>query len=414
MDVHCNSDLSPAARQISYSGGRLMLIAVAVIVLTVCVIAIVAVVAVVVLGEYDVNELLEVSTVGQMTPQTVPWKSLRLVDGNEIEGSVEVWAYNEWLSLCGTKGHFKHVEAVVICRHIGIRGGASPRYNSHFGPGKSNASVVMRSLLCNGDETAIEQCEYSISKDVSCRQTSTIGVVCGIRNNSLRVRLHGGVLPREGHVQVTLNGASWDTLLVQGWYESYNVFRYFSTAAIACKQLGYSGVVQHILEPNVPKSQRLRVLSCYGSESSLAECLDEGYTDLLMRFPMVVKCDNRIQKFELSLPSGIVAREGVVEIHVNEVGGALCFHKHVMKNPTSVPDVLCRQLGFSGNSSKSSLLYFNQNVQSNDLLVMMILVESWSCIGSESSIMECRTSGYLQGTQGEWNYPCTLPTLMCR
>ncbi|XP_006819175.1 scavenger receptor cysteine-rich domain superfamily protein-like [Saccoglossus kowalevskii] len=357
-----------------------------------------------------INTMSKLTTVTPTT-QPIPRSPLRLFGGNDTQGGVEVWQNDQWIAICGLRTDFTYAEAKVICRHLDIRGGASPRYNSHFGHGSATSSFVLKNLHCHGNEQTIDQCEWTISQDVSCLQYFTVGVVCGIRADSLAVRYEQGNLTKGGYIQV-FRGASWDTLLLQGWHESWDTSRFFSTAVVACHQLGHGRDVQYIYQEPKYLGPRYLQMVCHGTESSLAECIDDGYTDFYTQFPMTVECDYIVEQFDLRLMDGIGDFEGGVAISANGVDGLLCYED--MKNPTRVPNVICTELDLGGDPSSSVnyLTNFNQDMQTTDILAMF-LVRDWSCKGSESNIRECSTLGFIEGTLQEWNYPCVQPRLVC-
>merc|ERR1712033_40380 len=82
---------------------------------------------------------------------------IRLANGNETAGRVEVLYNGQWGTVCDD--HWTIEDAQVVCRqlHLGEAIGVTKKARI-FGPGTGD--IVLDNVVCSGDETNLAQCRH--------------------------------------------------------------------------------------------------------------------------------------------------------------------------------------------------------------------------------------------------------------
>ena len=117
-----------------------------------------------------------------------------------------------------------------------LKSGAAALSDSYFGRGTSPA--LFHNILCNGDESSLEECSYSALPLDSYNYYyiyAVVGVICQGNTTSETecssgdLRLVGGQSESEGRVEVCVDGF-WGTVCDQNWSQR--------EAIVACRQAG--------------------------------------------------------------------------------------------------------------------------------------------------------------------------------
>ena len=100
---------------------------------------------------------------------------IRLVNGTETLGRVEVKINNEWGTICGTD--FTKNEAVVICKQLGFFDGVALEAGNHGG---GSGEVILNGMTCTGRESTLKDCVWSGYKQTSglCDHSKDAAVRC--------------------------------------------------------------------------------------------------------------------------------------------------------------------------------------------------------------------------------------------
>ena len=97
---------------------------------------------------------------------------VRLSDGENHSGRVEIWKHGEWGTVCGENWDLD--DANVVCRQLGYPGASQALKDAHFGPGQGR--VWLSNLQCNGSESKLLQCFQS--PYLHCSHSQDAAVVC--------------------------------------------------------------------------------------------------------------------------------------------------------------------------------------------------------------------------------------------
>uniref|UniRef100_A0A1X7VN53 Deleted in malignant brain tumors 1 protein n=1 Tax=Amphimedon queenslandica TaxID=400682 RepID=A0A1X7VN53_AMPQE len=193
-------------------------------------------------------------------------------------GAVEVCRNNTWNTICSN--HWTKTEASVACSQLGY----SPygAFASTYQSTQSFWPLGLYNVYCNGNETSIWDCSYSVTNTVgsSCTQSTQATLKCQsittqyVNCTDGDVRLVGGQTENQGSVQICYNNA-W-TYLCSGWYWGT------TEANILCRQLGYNSygsVAYGYNYFNAPEDSSFvyGFLNCYGSETKILDCYMNSY-----------------------------------------------------------------------------------------------------------------------------------------
>nr|XP_060625157.1 neurotrypsin-like [Anolis sagrei ordinatus] len=197
--------------------------------------------------------------------------SIRLSGGHSPnEGRVEVYHNGGWGCVCddGWTG----INAQVACRQLGFSGPARLASEGEFASGKG--FILLDDVACMGTEQSLFDCPHSNWGQHDCSHEEDVGVHCSLESNSITIeaaelplRLVDGERTKEGRIEILLNG-QWGGICGDGWTDR--------DAAVACRQLGYSGVAKaktmaYLGKEHVPI--HLDSVGCSGTEHALGECI---------------------------------------------------------------------------------------------------------------------------------------------
>ncbi|XP_033097344.1 deleted in malignant brain tumors 1 protein-like [Anneissia japonica] len=205
------------------------------------------------------------------------------------------------------------------------------------------------------------------------------------------MQLADGTTVYEGRLEIWFNDR-WANVCGNGWD--------IQDADVVCKELGYDGAAEAFDNSDIfgegTGSIILENVECLGTESSLTQCLNQGWGvhNCTHSRDAGVRC---IEPSQLrrnvsaeSLPSGTTRlvngatnKEGRLEVYYSSSWGTVCDDSWTAANS----DVACRQLGFAGSSAFYSNAHFGQGSGN-------IWLDNVGCTGSENSISECSHNGW--------------------
>lgn len=184
-------------------------------------------------------------------------------------------------SVCG----LNQAAAQVACRQLGFRFGSAATTSCGFYGGDNlcgapGTPVAKKALRCSGGERTLDNCAWSVP-DVACADHSSDAVVfcsnagAGSLIADGTARLLDGNAPSlsgSGRLEVFHAGA-WGSVCSSGFSGG--------SAAVACKSMGYDGVVPSAAGGGCGQNcgtqpPTLSALACTGSERNLMDC---GFED---------------------------------------------------------------------------------------------------------------------------------------
>lgn len=97
--------------------------------------------------------------------------ALRLVNGDQTEGRIEICFNNTWGTVCDDFWDIR--DARVACRQLGFIDAVRP---ADFGSG--TGPIYLDDLACTGSETRLEDCTHNGVGIHNCYHFEDAGVVC--------------------------------------------------------------------------------------------------------------------------------------------------------------------------------------------------------------------------------------------
>ncbi|XP_065119296.1 scavenger receptor cysteine-rich domain-containing protein DMBT1-like isoform X2 [Paramisgurnus dabryanus] len=186
------------------------------------------------------------------------------------------------------------------------------------------------------------------------------------------VRLVNGSNPCSGRVEVFHNG-SWGTVCDDSWD--------INDAAVVCRQVGCGKALSPNSDAFFGQGSDpiwLDEVECSGNESSLIECKHNGLGSHNCRHSedAGVICSGDVRLVNGNSCSGRV------EVFHNGSWGTVCDDSWDINDA----DVVCRQVGCEKALGANSEASFGQGSDS-------IWLDDVACLGSESSLIECKHNG---------------------
>nr|XP_055045537.1 scavenger receptor cysteine-rich type 1 protein M130-like [Misgurnus anguillicaudatus] len=189
---------------------------------------------------------------------------VRLANGpNQCSGRVEVLYNDQWGTVCDAGWDL--TDAAVVCNSMGCGTPVAVKTGAFFGQG--SGSVWLDGLSCSGNESSVKNCPSKQMGTNTCSHEQDAGVIC---NSS--VRLVNGSNSCSGRVEVLHNG-TWGTVASAGWNPT--------DGAVVCKEVGCpvgAEVKQFAYFGPGVGTIWMNVVSCYGTELSLKDCRNRGWT----------------------------------------------------------------------------------------------------------------------------------------
>ncbi|XP_056265599.1 neurotrypsin-like [Pseudoliparis swirei] len=297
---------------------------------------------------------------------------IRLVGGlSGSEGTVEVYHTGQWGSVCDDQ--WDDSDAEVVCRQLGLSGVARAWGHAHFG--KAPGPVWLDEVHCSGSELRLEDCPRAAWGEHDCVRGEAAGVACSAPTDG-SVRLAGGSSGVEGRVEV-FHGGRWGTVCDDGWTDA--------NTHVVCRQLGYSSgetLLSAGPAPRGPGPILLHGVRCSGGEAGLLLCSRGAW--LQHQGPhhedVSVACsaETRPPSVPLRLVGGEGPGEGRVELHLSGLWGTVCDDGWTDREA----QVVCRQLGYSGEAKARVMAYFGEGAGP-------IHLDNVKCGGEERSLADC-------------------------
>ncbi|XP_070762184.1 LOW QUALITY PROTEIN: scavenger receptor cysteine-rich type 1 protein M130-like [Enoplosus armatus] len=125
--------------------------------------------------------------------------SVRLVNGNSLcSGRLEVKSKDSWSSVC--EDDIDMQDAEVVCRELSC---GAPSVLNRVLHGEVGAPTWTKEFQCEGNESALLDCESSGSVRDTCFQGKAVGITCSELDN---VRLFGGASRCDGTLELKQHG----------------------------------------------------------------------------------------------------------------------------------------------------------------------------------------------------------------
>ncbi|XP_071804223.1 scavenger receptor cysteine-rich domain-containing protein DMBT1-like isoform X2 [Asterias amurensis] len=309
-------------------------------------------------------------------------EKIRLVDGaGPHEGRVEILYKCFWGTFSGKVLNIR--EANVICRQLGFPSAYSTLWFGNFGRG--TGPVLLTHMICNGDETSIDQCDrkewFENARGIT--HFYDVGVICNVEPQlPPPIRLVNGNTPYEGRVEI-YHKCYWGTICSRGWT--------LQEADVICRQLGYPSATHAWGRAHFGRGTGLlwlNVEGCNGSESNIIQCNHWGWSNYISTHSkeVGVTC-SRIglnSPSQVRLVNGTSPYEGRLEVYYKDQWGAVCNKGWSMLESS----VICRQLHYPPATLA--------NWQGAHLVQGQggILLNNVTCIGNETSIDQCYYSDW--------------------
>ena len=113
-------------------------------------------------------------------PPTHTLAPLRLIGGSwPGEGRVEIYYRGTWGTVCDDSWDIK--DARVVCRQLGYPSGVSAP-GARFGQG--SGKIWLDNVQCQGDESAIVNCQHNPWGVHDCVHSKDASVICSSKRNN--------------------------------------------------------------------------------------------------------------------------------------------------------------------------------------------------------------------------------------
>uniref|UniRef100_A0A250YM22 Scavenger receptor cysteine-rich type 1 protein M130 n=1 Tax=Castor canadensis TaxID=51338 RepID=A0A250YM22_CASCN len=295
---------------------------------------------------------------------------MRLVNGgNRCSGRIEVKFQGQWGTVCDD--NFNMNQASVVCQQLECGSAISFSGSANFGEG--SGPIWFDDLMCNGNESALWDCNHQGWGKHNCGHSEDAGVIC-LEGANLTLRVVDGLSECSGRLEVKFQ-EEWGTVCDDGWDSN--------DAAVACKQLGCPTTVTTIGRVNASEGSGhiwLDSVSCQGHESAIWQCNHHEWGKHYCNHheDAGVTCSDGTD-LELRLVGGDSRCAGAVEVEIQKLVGMVCNRGWTLKEA----DVVCRQLG-CGSALQVSAKMYSKVKETNTWLFIN------SCSGNETSIWDCK------------------------
>ncbi|XP_053380092.1 scavenger receptor cysteine-rich type 1 protein M130-like [Mercenaria mercenaria] len=213
---------------------------------------------------------------------------------------------------------------------------------------------------------------------------------------AINIRLVGGKDPSQGRIEIqSADGNAgddpWGTIC-DDQYEEDN-----KAATVICRQLGYlwgEGTANRVfLSGATDMPIFLDELDCNGSETSITQCRSSGWGrhNCYHHEDVGAICHNTTA-INIRLVGGKDPSQGRIEIQSADGNagdnpwGTICDDQYKKDNKAAT--VICRQLGYLWGEGTRNHVFLSGATD------MPIFLDELDCNGSETSITQCRSSGW--------------------
>ncbi|NWR00362.1 C163A protein, partial [Paradoxornis webbianus] len=186
--------------------------------------------------------------------------ALRLVNGNDCAGRVEVFYNGTWGSVCSNS--MSQVTTATMCKHLGCGDGGG--IETDFKYGRGSGPTWLDHIECTEQHSSLWQCQSDPWHHQSCNnRAEETHITCTDRE---KLRVMGGEDECSGRVEMWHEG-SWGTICDDAWD--------VADANVVCRQLGCGSAVSALTEAAFGEGTGpiwLEKVHCKGTELSLWDC----------------------------------------------------------------------------------------------------------------------------------------------
>ncbi|XDV24639.1 hypothetical protein PO909_028757 [Leuciscus waleckii] len=317
---------------------------------------------------------------------------VRLVNGgSSCSGRVEVLINNQWGTVCGDS--WDMTDAEVVCRELGCGSPVEVKTDGYFGSGIG--PIWMDDVKCKGTEASVKNCPSTAWGVHNCEHAKDAGVIC---RGKLEVKLVNTNNSCQGTVQV-LHDGRWGTVCHNSWD--------IADGLVLCRELGCGGNAEPLINAHFGTGEGpiwMDSLRCSGDESNLRNCQFGGWGNhqcihaydagiicratllcslqFFLFFLLLVPLFLLYCTLDIKLVNGDNC-SGRVEVLYNGTWGTVCDDGWDLSDAA----VVCREMGCGDVIEAKSAAYFGQGSG-------QIWMDDVNCIGTETSLKNCRTSGW--------------------
>ncbi|NXC87977.1 WC11 protein, partial [Cercotrichas coryphoeus] len=203
--------------------------------------------------------------------------ALRLVNGNDCAGRVEVFYNGTWGSVCSNR--MSQLTAATMCKHLGCGDGGG--IATDFKYGRGSGPTWLDHIECTEQHSSLWQCQSDPWDPQSCdNRAEETHITCIGNQNCIciwpdiflsfadreKLRVVGGEDECSGRVEMWHQG-SWGTICDDAWD--------VADASVVCRQLGCGSAVSALSEAAFGEGTGpiwLEKVHCKGAELSLWDC----------------------------------------------------------------------------------------------------------------------------------------------
>ncbi|XP_029949275.1 deleted in malignant brain tumors 1 protein-like [Salarias fasciatus] len=313
--------------------------------------------------------------------------TVRLVNsGNRCSGRVEIFHAGQWGTVCDDRWDLDN--ANVVCRQLDCGRAQSASSGAAFGAG--SGTIWLDDVHCSGNESSILDCRHSGFGVHNCGHHEDAGIICE-GNTDLStaspVRLVNSGNRCSGRVEI-FHAGQWGTVCDDLWD--------LLDAEVVCRQLGCGRALSAPTQSHFGQGSGpiwYDNVMCTGNETKLSECRHQGIGshNCGHHEDAVFFCTLTHLSSILFLSAASTVRlansgnrcSGRVEIFHAGQWGTVCDDHWDLDNA----NVLCRQLDCGPAQSALSGAAFGPGSGP-------IWLDEVYCSGNESSISDCRHSGF--------------------
>ncbi|NWY50307.1 C163A protein, partial [Chionis minor] len=186
--------------------------------------------------------------------------ALRLVNGNDCAGRLEVFYNGTWGSICSN--HMSQLTAITVCKHLNCGDGGEIARDFKYGRG--SGPTWLDHIECTEQHSSLWQCQSDPWDPQSCdNRAEETHISC---TDKEKLRVIGGEDGCSGRVEIWHQG-SWGTVCDDSWD--------VADANVVCRQLGCGSAMSALSEAAFGEGTGpiwLEKVHCTGTELSLWDC----------------------------------------------------------------------------------------------------------------------------------------------